>query len=148
MFISIVSLVHDQDVLIWPYGKPGACFTKDFLPTFQIWWKLCLAVIPLLANRPQQIFAHVTTAQLSCHVQNFAAVTVLESRWEWNEISIEFELRWKNREWNGALYVIHITVPIKFYWNGFQGSITNPKILYDVDTIECHYNVVQYNIIL
>ena len=48
-------------------------------------------------------FAHATTAQLSCHVPNFVAITVLESRWEWNEISIEFELRWKNRLWNGPL---------------------------------------------
>ena len=23
--------------------------------------------------------------------------TILESKWGWNEISIEFELRWKNR---------------------------------------------------
>ena len=28
------------------------------------------------------------------HVQNYVAITVLESMWEWNEISIEFELRW------------------------------------------------------
>ena len=27
----------------------------------------------------------------------FVAITALESRREWNEISIEFELRWKNR---------------------------------------------------
>ena len=76
---------------------PGARFTNGFLPAIQIRWKLRLAVIPLMAIRSQQIFAHATTAQLSCHVQNFVAITVLESRWEWNEISIEFELRWKNR---------------------------------------------------
>ena len=74
-----------------------------FLPTIHIQWKLHLAIIPLLAIRSQQIFVHVTTAQLSCHVQNFVAIIVFESRWEWNEISIEFELRWKNRWWNGAL---------------------------------------------
>ena len=74
---------------------PGAHFTNVFLPTIQIRWKLRLAITPLLAIRSQQIFAHATTAQLSCHVQNFVAITVLESRWEWNEISIEFELRWK-----------------------------------------------------
>ena len=28
------------------------------------------------------------TAQLSCHVQNFVAITVLESRWQWNKIEI------------------------------------------------------------
>ena len=61
---------------------PGAHFTNDFLPAIQIRWKLRLAVIPLLAIRSQQIFAHATTAQLSCHVQNFVAITVLESRWE------------------------------------------------------------------
>ena len=44
------------------------------------------------AVRSQQIFAHATTAQLSCHVQNFVAITVLESSWEWNVISIKFEL--------------------------------------------------------
>ena len=71
-------------------GRPGARFTNDFLPAIQIRWKLRLAVIPLLAISTQQIFAHATTAQLSCHVQNFVAITVLESRWEWNEISIEF----------------------------------------------------------
>ena len=76
---------------------PGARFTNDFLPAIQIRWKLRLALIPLLAIRSQQIFAHATTAQLSCHVQNFVAITVLESRWERNVISIEFQLRWKNR---------------------------------------------------
>ena len=78
-------------------------FTYDFLPAIQIRWKLRLAVIPLLAIKSQQIFVHATTAQLSCHVQNFVAITVVESKCEWNEISIEFELRWKNRLWNGAL---------------------------------------------
>ena len=75
---------------IWEYAclyalgismRPGARFTNDFLPAIQIRWKLPLAVIPLLAIRSQQIFAHATTAQLSCHVQNFVAITVLESRW-------------------------------------------------------------------
>ena len=91
------------------WSRPGARFTNDFLPAIQIRWKLGLAVIPLLAIRSQQIFAHATTAQLSCQVQNFVTITVLESRWEWNEISIEFELRWKTRQWNGAL-VTHICV--------------------------------------
>ena len=27
--------------------------------------------------------------------KTIVVITVLESRWEWNEISIEFELRWK-----------------------------------------------------
>ena len=76
---------------------PGARFTNGFFPAIQIRWKFRLVITPLLAIRSQQIFAHATTAQLSCRVQNFVAITVLESRWEWNDISIEFELRWKNR---------------------------------------------------
>ena len=82
----------------WPgSGGAGARFTNNFLPAIQIRWKFRLAVIPLLAIRLQQIFAHATTAQLSGHVQNFVAITVLESRWKWNEISIKFESRWKTR---------------------------------------------------
>ena len=68
-----------------------ACFTNDYLPAIQMRWKSRLVVIPLLAIRSQQIFAHATTAQLSCHLQNFVAITVLKLRWEWNEISIEFD---------------------------------------------------------
>ena len=65
-----------------PHVITGARFTNVFLPTIQIWWKFRLAITPLLAIRSQQIFAHATTAQLSCRVQNFVAITVLESRWE------------------------------------------------------------------
>ena len=78
-------------------SKTRVRFTNVFLPAIQIRWKLGLAIIPLLAIRSQQMFAHATTAQLSCHVQNLVAITVLESSWEWNEISIEFELQWKKR---------------------------------------------------
>ena len=69
----------------------GARFTNVFLPAIQIRWKLCLAVIPLLAIRSQQFFAHATTAQLSCHVQNFVAITLLDWKWEWNKISLKFD---------------------------------------------------------
>ena len=46
-----------------------------------------------MAIKSQQIFAQA---------QNFLAITVLEPMWEWNEITIKFELRWKNGLWNGA----------------------------------------------
>ena len=36
-------------------------------------------------------------AQLSCHAQNFAAITSVEYQWKQNEISTEFELWWENR---------------------------------------------------
>ena len=82
---------------------PGTRFTNVILPVIQIQWKIRLAITPLLAIRSQQIFAQATKAQLLCHVQNFIAIPILESRWEWNEIAIEFELRWKKRKWNGPL---------------------------------------------
>ena len=54
-----------------------ARFTNGCSPTFQIRWKLRLAITPLLAIESQQVFAHATTAQLSCHVKNFVAITGL-----------------------------------------------------------------------
>ena len=45
----------------------------------------------------------IATNFCTCHDSTAVAITVLESRWEWNEISIEFELRWKICKWNGAL---------------------------------------------
>ena len=87
------------EIICVTYGKNPSwgLFQKRFLPAIQIRWKLRLAITPLLAIRSQQISAHAMTAQVSCHVQNFVVITVLEWRWEWNEISIKFELRWKNR---------------------------------------------------
>ena len=87
------------DIIIYPCINfiQGPVSLTIFLPAIPIRWKLRLAVIPLLAIRSQQIFAHATTAQLSCHVQNFVTITVSESRWEWNEISNELEMRWKKR---------------------------------------------------
>ena len=86
--------IFGQTVMI-VISQHEARFTNDFLPAIQIRWKFRLAVIPLMDIKSRHIFAHATTAQLSCHVQNFVAITVLEPKWEWNEISIEFELRWK-----------------------------------------------------
>ena len=70
------------------------------------------AVIPLPAIRSQQIFTHAMTPQMSCHVPNFVAINILESRWERNEISIEFELRWKKTlvKWGPGSYL-----PILWY---------------------------------
>ena len=73
---------------------PGAIWLTIFLLEIQIWWKLRFVVIPQLAFRSQQIFAHATTAQLWCHMQKFVAITLLEWREKQNENSIEFELGW------------------------------------------------------
>ena len=55
---------------------------NEFSLTIQIRWKFYLAVIQLLMSISQQHFAHATTAQLSCHVQNFVTITVLEFLWK------------------------------------------------------------------
>ena len=52
--------------------------------TFLIWWSL-------------QNIAHGTTAVLSWHVQHFVAIWITAAELRLNEISIEFELWWKNR---------------------------------------------------
>ena len=75
---------------------PGTHFTNDFSITIQIRWKFHLALIQLLVIISRQNLAHATTAQLSCHVPNIVAITILLFGWEKNEISISFELWWKN----------------------------------------------------
>ena len=74
----------------------GTHFTNDFSITIQIRWKFHLALIQVLVIISQQNLAHATTAQLSCHVPNIVAITLLVFGWEQNEISITFELWWKN----------------------------------------------------
>ena len=43
-----------------------------------------------------QNFAHVTTAQLSWHVQNFVVTTLLQFAPEQNKFSAEFYFEWKS----------------------------------------------------
>ena len=50
-----------------------------------------------------QNFAHAITAQLSCQVQKYIATTSLRLGWKQNEISIEFEIWWKNHSAPGML---------------------------------------------
>ena len=51
-----------------------------------------IAFIRSLAIRQPEIFVNATTAQLSCHVKKFVAITLLELRRDQSEISIKFEL--------------------------------------------------------
>ena len=64
----------------------GAHFTNDFTITIQIRWKFHLALIQLLMTISQQNLAHATTTQLSRHVPNIVAITLLVFGWEqkWN----------------------------------------------------------------
>ena len=53
-------------------------------------------MIPFLATRLLQIFVCATTAQLSCYVKNYVAITGLEFEGEPNDISIKFEVLWQD----------------------------------------------------
>ena len=76
---------------------PGPRFTNGFTTAIRIPWNFRFTLISILIQWSLQKFVHGTTAVLSWHVQKFVAIwwpaTVLEQ----GEVSIEFELRVKNR---------------------------------------------------
>ena len=74
----------------------GAHFTNNFSITIQMWWKFHFALIQILIKWSLQYLAHGTTAGLSWHVPNFVAMWSSVIELELNEISITFELWWKN----------------------------------------------------
>ena len=55
-------------------------FINDFSLTIEIRRKFLSAAIEFFFIGLQHFFAHATTAELSWHVQNFVAITVLKSR--------------------------------------------------------------------
>ena len=72
-----------------PYGNRDPYFPSQF--------KLDRHYMAMIS---QQIFAHATTAVLSCHVQKFVAIGSFEFEWEQNENHATFELWWKmSVEW-------------------------------------------------
>ena len=74
--------------------RSAAHFTNNFTIVIHIRWKNSFSVSPLWGMISLQNFAHATTAQLSCHVQNFIVITSTHFGWE-NEISIEKSfLKW------------------------------------------------------
>ena len=87
--------------------KPGVYFTNNFTNNWnsnlmEIWF--CCDSI-----QNQQVvtnFTHATTAALSWHVQNFVTITSWKCEWEQKQISVEFELRWRNRSWNDPRHLM------------------------------------------
>ena len=79
---------------------PGANFINDFFHHNQNLMGNWNSLTPLLGIISIQNFAHTTTAQLSCHVQHFIAITSILIGWKPNEISIKSVLWWKNHLWN------------------------------------------------
>ena len=95
-WVYMAKLNVPRPIVINAHNKSGTHFTNDFSITIQIRRKFHLALIQLLMIISRQNLAHATTAQLSCHVPNIVAITFLVFGWEQNEISITFELWWKN----------------------------------------------------
>ena len=75
----------------------GARFTIDFFAADLNSMDISPCCDSIAGHQIATKFAHGATAQQSYHVQNFISITVFELRKEWNEISIEFELRWKSQ---------------------------------------------------
>ena len=75
----------------------GPRFTNGFSIAIQIRWKFRFTLTSILIQWLLQNFVHGTTAVLSWHVQNFVAIWWPATELWQGEISIEFELRAKNR---------------------------------------------------
>ena len=86
-------------------NKPEARFTNDSVLAIQIRWKLCLAVILLLATRPQQIFAHCMTAQLQytifCNCFRIGMRVKRNFHWIWNTMERPL-MKWPPAQSNWA----------------------------------------------
>ena len=77
VILTTIRSVDDYRDMLYLWDR----FTNVFLLAIQIQCKIRLAVIMFLVIRWQQFSAHVTTEQLSRHVPNFVASTMLESKW-------------------------------------------------------------------
>ena len=75
----------------------GSRFTNGFSIAIQIRWKFRFTLTSILIQWSLQNFAHGTTAVLSWHVQKFVAIWWPATALWQGEVSIEFELRAKNR---------------------------------------------------
>ena len=118
-------------------GLRYGCFTNNALHVIQIRWKLYFALIPLLAIKSQQDFAHATTAQLSWNVQNFVAYTASEFRWEWNKIS-------SNLNCDGKPLVKRARFVSYCVFNVMQHVYSNPRIWrYLFNFLACIIHVYQ-----
>ena len=94
----------------WMY--PGSRFTIDFCSWCKFDGNSALLIFHY-GPSDRNIFCTLHDTHLSCHLQNFVVITLLESRWEWNEISIEYELRCKQRLWNDTTGIVCTTRAIK-----------------------------------
>ena len=103
---------------------PRAHFTNNFPLKIQIWWKFSFNVIPLYTVTLPHNFAHGMNIQLSCHVQNFIAITLLQLGWErkeWIWITMERSLvKWAPG--HGVLCSIQGPTVNSWYYQSHQPS--------------------------
>ena len=59
-------------------SAPAAHFTKVYSTVIQILWKIGFAAKQFQSTRSLAFFSHATTGELSWHVQNLAAIILLE----------------------------------------------------------------------
>ena len=78
---------------------PSPISLRNICSHVQVQWTFHFTIIQLLAITSQQIFAHGTTAQPSCHGQNFVAIVLLKSRCEQNKSTT-------NLHYNGKIITI------------------------------------------
>ena len=90
---------------------PGAHFINDFSIIIQFFFLLS-ALIQVAMKWSLWNFAHGTTAELSCYMQNFVAIRYPMMELHLNQVPVEFELRWKNRWWNGPWTRCEITTTV------------------------------------
>ena len=81
----------------------GLISPSIFPIVIQVRWKCGFNVTPWQGIISLQNFVHVTTAKLSCQVHNFITITWLQLGMGQKEMSVQYELRWENRSWNGPL---------------------------------------------
>ena len=94
---SILVSVYHRCVSHRKWSGPGPRFNNVFSIAIQIRWKLCFTLTSILIQWSLQNFVHGTTAVLSWHVQKFVAIGWPVTELQQDEVSIEFELRAKNR---------------------------------------------------
>ena len=83
--IEVIPFIHSQDNGNQNQNLTRAHFTINFPIVIKIWRKFGFSVKPL---------------QLSGHVQNFVAISLIQLGFEQRVISIKFELQWENCRWN------------------------------------------------
>ena len=93
---------------IWAIFVKSRFLMAWFSIVIQIRWKFGLGVIPWQGSISLQKFAHDTTAQLSCHVQNFVAITSPQLRWEQMKLPSNSNYDGKIIRGMGPLFV-HVT---------------------------------------